>query len=83
MKTKEEMMRRKGRYAVVLIVLSLVLIGAQALIWRHSTRRGDSETQKANLETQRPPTEVPGVAGLTLLTIAGVFLSLKDTNSPE
>jgi hypothetical protein len=72
-------MRRKQHLAVVVIVISLILIGTQALVWRHSTHRATSETQKSDLESQHPPTEMPGVAGLTLLVLAGVLLSVPTS----
>jgi hypothetical protein len=71
-------MRRKQQLAVIVIILSLILMGAQALVWRHSTHRAVSETQKSDLESQHPPTEAPGLAGLTLLVLAGVMLSVPD-----
>jgi hypothetical protein len=72
-------MRRKQHLAVAVIIISLILIGAQALVWRHSTHRADSETQKSDLELQHPPTETPGLAGLTLLILAGVLLAVPTS----
>jgi hypothetical protein len=72
-------MRIKARVAVAVIIISLLLFGAQALVWRHSTHRATSETQKIDLEAQQRPTETPGLAGLTLLVLAGVLLSFPSS----
>jgi hypothetical protein len=71
----------KGQLAVAVIVISLILIGGQALVWRHSTHRAASETQKIDLETEHPPTELPGLAGLTLLCIAAGLLSVPGSGA--
>jgi hypothetical protein len=72
-------MPRKRQLATAVIVISLLLIGTQALVWRHSTHCAASETQKSDLESQHPPTEAPGLAGLTLLVLAGVLLSVPSS----
>jgi hypothetical protein len=73
-------MRIKMKSGIVIIAVSLILMLAQALVWRHSVRRGGSETQKIDVESQQPPTEIPGVAGLALLVAAGVWLSVTRTD---
>jgi ABC-type Fe3+ transport system permease subunit len=74
-------MHRKGQLAIIVIVISLILMGAQALVWRHSTHRAASETQTIDVESQHPPAEMPGVAGLTLLFLAGVLLSVPTSKA--
>lgn len=69
-------MKFKAQHAIALTVISLFLIVAQALIWTHFTKRAGSQTNEANLASEHPPTEVPGVAGFTLLVVAGVLASL-------
>jgi hypothetical protein len=75
-------MRMKMRIGISLVVVSLLLTLAQALVWKHSVQRGGSETQKIDVEVQNPPTEIPGVAGMTLLIAAGVWLSVVRTDQP-
>jgi len=69
-------MKFKAQHAVALTVISLVLIVAQALIWAHFTEHSGSQTNEANLASEHPPTELPGLAGFTLLVVAGVLVSL-------
>ena len=73
-------MQRKIRSGAVLIAVSSILMLAQALVWRHSVRRAGSETQKIDVEAQSPPTEIPGLAGITLLVAAGVWFSVTRTD---
>jgi hypothetical protein len=71
-------MKWKGQSAIALTVISLVLIVAQALVWAHFTHRAGSAMNEANLASEHPPTEMPGLAGLTLLFVAGVLASLPQ-----
>jgi hypothetical protein len=57
-------------------MLSLILCAMQAGIWARSTIHARSETEKANLESQHPPNEIAGVAGIFLLVTAGVIASI-------
>jgi hypothetical protein len=73
-------MRHKEKSAIALLVVALVLILAQAAVWRHSVSRAHSETAKENREEQHPPTELPGLAGTGLLVLAGVLLSIPRSS---
>ncbi|MGB2590258.1 MAG: hypothetical protein WA853_04985 [Candidatus Acidiferrum sp.] len=65
-------MRHIKRVAIGLTVLAVALIAAQFGLWAHFTSHSKSETATANRDAQHSPTEIPGVAGITLLVIAGV-----------
>ncbi len=66
-------MRLAKRRAVLLIVVALVLFALQAGVWSRSVAHDHSETAKQNSESQHPPTEIPGVAGICLLLAAGAL----------
>ena len=67
-------MRVAKRRAMLLIVLGLALFALQAGVWRQSVARDHPETAKQNSESQHPPTEMPGLAGVCLLLAAGAIV---------
>jgi len=69
-------MKFKAKHAIVLTVVALLLLVGQALIWAHFSERAGSQTNEANLAADHAPTELPGLAGFTLLVVAGVLVSL-------
>ncbi|MGH9743325.1 MAG: hypothetical protein ACRD51_13355 [Candidatus Acidiferrum sp.] len=73
-------MQSAKRYAVVLIVLALILCAFQAIVWSRSVVHDHSETAKQNSESQHPPTEIPGIAGICLLLAAG-GIAVNTTSS--
>jgi len=70
-------MKSMKRRAIVLIVLALVLCAFQAVVWGRSMRHDHSETAKQDSESQNPPTEIPGVAGICLLMAAGALVVMR------
>jgi ABC-type Fe3+ transport system permease subunit len=62
------------RRAIVLILLGLVLCALQTGVWSRSIRHDHSQTDVQDSESQNPPTEMPGVAGLFLLFAAGAIV---------
>lgn len=66
----EDLMRRKKRNAIVLLVISLILFTFEASIWARSTARARSETDKQNIFGRYQPTEIPAIAGALLLFAA-------------
>ena len=64
--------------AIILTVISLVLCAFQAGIWAKSEEHARSETELQNRESRNPPNETPGVAGLGLLVLGGVLLSIPE-----
>lgn len=72
-------MQHIKRVAIVLTVVALALIAGQAGIWAHFTAHSKSETAITNKDTHSP-TEVPGVAGITLLIIAGCVAAYPRPN---
>ena len=66
----------KKPVAVALLLMSLVLFAVQGAIWARSTAHTRSETDKQNVESRRPPSEVSGIAGVCLLIAAGVLASV-------
>jgi len=69
-------MKFKAQHAIALTVMALILIVGQALVWVHFADHSGSQTNEANLASEHPPTELPGLAGFTLLVVAGVLVSL-------
>ncbi len=67
-------MKSVKRRASLLILLGLVLCGLQTAVWSRSMRHDHSETAKQDSESQNPPSEIPGVAGLFLLFAAGTIV---------
>jgi hypothetical protein len=59
-----------------LFVVAVILLVVQAAIWRRTAERAHSETDKQNIEILQPPNENPGLAGITLLVLAGVLASI-------
>ena len=76
----EATMRNRKRIGIALFVVSLFLLGIQAGIWAKSTAHARSETDKQNIEEHRPPSEIAGIAGFTVLIIAGVIASIPSRN---
>jgi hypothetical protein len=64
--------------AIILTVISLVLCAVQAGIWAKAEEHSRSETELQNREGRNPPNEMPGVAGLGLLVLSGVLLSIPE-----
>ena len=71
------------RRAVTFTVIALLLCALQAGIWMRSTAHARSQTDVANKESQHPPTEIPGIAGLSLLIAVGVLVSIPQPHSSE
>ena len=63
----------KVAWAVVLMFAGLALYGAQAPVWRAGSR-GRTETDVENRTGHHRVTEVPVIAGTTLLLLAGAIL---------
>jgi hypothetical protein len=76
-------LKKKRLNVIALIVFSLVLCALQAGIWARSTMHARSETDKANIESQHPPSEIAGIAGIFLLTAAGVIASIPRSRHHE
>jgi hypothetical protein len=70
-------MQSAKRRAMVLILLALVLFALQAGVWSRSIARDHSETAKQDSESQHPPTEIPGVAGICLLLAASAVVVMR------
>jgi hypothetical protein len=82
------MKRLRKRTAIGLFILSLVLFVVQAVIWARSTSHARSETDKQNIIGQHQPDEIPGLAGMGLLVLAAVIVSIplssgSDKNHPH
>jgi hypothetical protein len=75
--------KNRRAFGIALVVISLVLMAIQAGLWRHSTHQASSETQKIDIESEHSPTEVPGVAGFTLLIVAGALVSYPGSMAGE
>jgi uncharacterized membrane protein YidH (DUF202 family) len=67
------------RKAILLTVIAVVLCILQAGIWMRSTAHEHSEIQKADAESQNPPTEIPGIAGFCLFIAAAVIVSVPHS----
>ena len=76
-------MRFKEIHGIVLVVVSLVLCAAQGWIWMKATARAKSETDVQERVERHPPNELAGLAGMTLLLVAGVALSLQPKETVE
>ena len=61
--------------ATILIVVALALCVLQGGLWARSAEHFRSQSDESNRVVQHRPTEIPGVAGLTLLVYAGLMLS--------
>jgi hypothetical protein len=61
--------------AIVLMVAGFALYGVQALVWR-SGSRGRTETDIENRTGHHRVTEMPVIAGTTLLLVAGIILAI-------
>jgi protein-S-isoprenylcysteine O-methyltransferase Ste14 len=68
-------MRFKKSYAIALMVLALALLGLQAVIWARADHN-PTESDTINRITQHPPSEIAGIAGLSLLVLDGLLLSI-------
>ena len=69
-------MKFTKNHATAAIVIALILCAIQAGIWSRSTAHDRTETDKIDTESQHSPTEIPGVAGFTLLVLAGVLVAI-------
>jgi len=76
-------MQLKKRHAIALTVIALILCVVQAGIWIKSTYHVGSQTAEMDKESQHSPTEIPGVAGFSLLVLAGVLVSTPETPFSE
>ena len=65
------------RRAVVLVVLSLALFVLQAGLWVKATAHVRSQTDEANRIIQHSPTEIPGIAGVSFLILAGLLIIMR------
>lgn len=72
-------MQHIKRVAIGLVVVAIALIASQAGIWAHFTAHAKSETAITNKDSHSP-TEIPGVAGITLLIIAGCVAAYPRPN---
>ena len=76
--------KKKRINLIALIIFSLVLCAIQAGVWARSTIHACSETDKANIESQHPPSEIAGLAGIfLLLTAAGVIASIPQSRNSK
>lgn len=76
-------MRFTKKYAIVLVLVALVLCLAQGILWGASMSHAPSETILQNRAVHQPPNELPGLAGLALLCIAGVLTVVVRPGSPD
>jgi hypothetical protein len=67
--------------ATILTVVSLILCAVQGVVWAKSIAQARSETDEQIKETRRPPNELPGLAGMGLLVLSGVLLSVPDSRA--
>lgn len=67
--------------AVTLVVVSLVLLVLQAGLWVKATAHMRSQTDEANRIIQHSPTEIPAIAGFTLLVVAGLLVISPGADS--
>ena len=72
-------LKNKKMNVIALLILSLILCAIQVGIWARSTAHARSETDKANIEGQHPPSEIAGVAGIFLLITTGVIASIPQS----
>jgi hypothetical protein len=77
----EAIMRDKKRNAIALLVISLILFAFEAGIWARSTSHARSETDKQNILGRHQPTEIPAIAGASLLIIAAVVASTPKSRN--
>lgn len=61
--------------ANILIVVALALCVLQGGLWVRSAEHFRSQSDESNRVVQHSPTEIPGVAGLTILVYAGLMIS--------
>ncbi|HKW56109.1 MAG TPA: hypothetical protein VJN42_02015 [Candidatus Acidoferrum sp.] len=67
-------MKPTKKRAVVLVVVALALFVLQAGFWIKATAHVQSQTDEANRVIRHSPTEIPGVAGVALLIVAGLLV---------
>jgi hypothetical protein len=77
------MKRLRKRTAIALFIASLVLFVAQAVIWGRSAPDARSETDKQNIVGHHQPDEIPGLAGMCLLVVAAVIVSIPLSSSSD
>jgi hypothetical protein len=70
-------MQSAKRRAIILVLVALVLCALQAGVWSRSMRHDPSETAKQDSESQHPPTEIPGIAGICLLMAASAVIVMR------
>jgi hypothetical protein len=66
----------KKMAVIGLVVIGTILLVVQAAVWRRTAERAHSETDKQNIEILQPPNEMSGLAGISLLFLAGVLASV-------
>lgn len=76
-------MKFTPRHGIAVTVLALLLCVLQAALWFRSTAHVRSQTDEVNKESKHPPTELPGVAGLSFLVLAGVLISVPHPQVVE
>jgi hypothetical protein len=76
-------MRHKKRNAIALLVISLILFSFEAGIWARSTMHARSETDKQNILGHHQPTEIPAIAGMFLLIIAGIVAATPPSRDRQ
>ncbi|HYL64249.1 MAG TPA: hypothetical protein VE077_16675 [Candidatus Methylomirabilis sp.] len=74
-------MQLTKRRAVVLVVISLALFVLQAGFWVAATAHVRSQTDEANRIIRHSPTEIPGIAGVSLLILAGLLVIRPGADS--
>jgi hypothetical protein len=77
------MKRLRKRTAICLFIVALALFVAQAMIWARSAPHARSETDKQNVIGHDQPDEIPGVAGMCLLVLAAVIVSIPLSYSSD
>lgn len=73
-------MRLGTRGGIAAVVVAVILCVVQAVLWAKSTTRATSQSDEQNIEIDNPPSEIPGIAGITLLVLSGVLLSIPRDN---
>jgi hypothetical protein len=68
-------MRLGNRGGIAVVIVALILCVVPAVLWAKSTTRAESQSVEQNMESTNPPNEIPGIAGMTLLVLAGALLS--------
>jgi|GEM_PF-4938683 len=69
--------------ATILILLALALCVLQGGLWARSAEHFRSQSDESNRIVQHSPTEIPGVAGLSLLVYAGLMIAYPLSSDRE